>query len=167
MTQPRPSSPTISFIDQYSLRYQKIFPEVRSYEAFKQIQIGIITQSQRKSLSRISKIVGLKNSQSIHHFITSSPWTYQELRAVRLNLILEWLNGEAIDIIIDETGDPKKGNHTDYVDRQYLGRLGKVDNGIVTVNIYGLKNGILFPLVFEVYKPKSRLKPEDTYQSKM
>jgi SRSO17 transposase len=166
MTQPRPSQPTISFIDQYCLRYQKTFPEVRSYEAFKQIQIGIITPSQHKSLSRISKIVGLENSQSLHHFMTSSPWTYQELRAVRLNLILEGLKGEAIDIIIDETGDPKKGNHTDYVDRQYLGRLGKVDNGIVTVNIYGLKDGILVPLVFEVYKPKSRLKPEDTYQSK-
>jgi SRSO17 transposase len=46
------------------------------------------------------------------------------------------------------------------------GELGKVDNGIVTVNIYEVKNGIIFPLVFEVYKPKQRLKTEDIYQSK-
>jgi SRSO17 transposase len=58
------------------------------------------------------------------------------------------------------------GSHTDYVDRQYLGRLGKVDNGIVTVNIYGIKDGIVFPLIFEVYKPKQRLKLDDNYQSK-
>ena len=160
MTQPRASQPTIGFIDQYCSQYQSIFPEVRSYEAFKQIIIGIITPSQRKSLSRIAKIVGLEQGQSLHHFITNSPWTYQELRAVRLKLILDWLKGEAIDIIIDETGDPKKGSHTDYVDRQYLGRLGKVDNGIVTVNIYGIKDGIVFPLIFEVYKPKQRLKRE-------
>ena len=68
----------------------------------------------------------------------------------------------------------KKGTHTDYVARQYLGRLGKVDNGIVStgrvtrpsVNIYGVKDGITFPLIFEIYKPKSRLKSDDSYQSK-
>ena len=59
MTQPRASQPTIGFIDQYCRQYQSIFPEVRSYEAFKRILIGIITPSQRKSLSRIAKIVGL------------------------------------------------------------------------------------------------------------
>jgi SRSO17 transposase len=166
MTQPRTSQPTISFIDKYCQQYQRIFPEVRSYEAFKQIQLGIITPSQRKSLAKLAEIVGLENSQSLNHFITDSPWEYQELRAVRLNLILAGLKGKAIDLIIDETGDPKKGKRTEYVDRQYLGRLGKVDNGIVTVNIYGMNEGILFPLVFEIYKPKSRLKTEDTYQSK-
>ena len=68
----------------------------------------------------------------------------------------------------------KKGTHTDYVARQYLGRLGKVDNGIVragrvtrhAVNIYGVKDGITFPLIFEIYKPKSTLKSDDIYQSK-
>ena len=84
MTQPRASQPTIGFIDQYCSQYQSIFPEVRSYEAFKQIIIGIITPSQRKSLSRIAKIVGLEQGQSLHHFITNSPWTYQELRDSRL-----------------------------------------------------------------------------------
>jgi SRSO17 transposase len=58
------------------------------------------------------------------------------------------------------------GTHTDYVARQYLGRLGKVDNGIVSVNIYGVLDGITFPLLFEIYKPKSTLKPDDIYQSK-
>jgi hypothetical protein len=37
MKQPRTPQPTISFIDQYCRNYQKIFSEVRSYEAFKQI----------------------------------------------------------------------------------------------------------------------------------
>jgi SRSO17 transposase len=86
MTQPRTSQPTISFIDKYCQQYQRIFPEVRSYEAFKQIQLGIITPSQRKSLAKLAEIVGLENSQSL--------------------------------------------------------------------------------IVFEIYKPKSRLKTEDTYQSK-
>jgi SRSO17 transposase len=90
----------------------------------------------------------------LHNFISESPWSYQQLRANRLSLTKEWLKQAAIDIIIDETGDRKKGTHTDYVARQYLGRLGKVDNGIVSVNIYGVKDGITFPLIFEIYKPK-------------
>jgi SRSO17 transposase len=166
MTQPRAAAPTISFIDEYCSYYQTTFPEVRSYEAFKRMLMGIVTPSQRKSLTTIGEIVGLKNSQSLHNFITESPWSYQQLRANRLKLTKEWLAQAAIDIIIDETGDRKKGTHTDYVARQYLGRLGKVDNGIVSVNIYGVKDGITFPLLFEIYKPKSTLKSDDIYQSK-
>ena len=136
--------------------------------------LGIITPSQRKSLTTIGEIVGLKNSQSLHNFISESPWSYQQLRENRLKLTKEWLKQAAIDIIIDETGDRKKGTHTDYVARQYLGRLGKVDNRIVSagrvtrhaVNIYGVKDGITFPLIFEIYKPKSTLKSDDIYQSK-
>jgi SRSO17 transposase len=166
VTQPRAAALTINIIDQYCSQYQKIFPEVRSYEAFKRMLLGIITPSQRKSLTTIGEIVGLKNSQSLHNFISESPWSYQQLRAHRLSLTKEWLKPAAIDIIIDETGDRKKGSHTDYVARQYLGRLGKVDNGIVSVNIYGVKAGITFPLIFEIYKPKSTLKSDDIYQSK-
>lgn len=166
MTQPRMPHSTISFIDQYCSQYRNIFPEVRSYAAFKQILMGIITPSRRKSLTAIAQIVGLKNGQSLHNFFTNSPWSSQELRAVRLKLILNWLQGEAIDMIIDETGDPKKGKKTEYVARQYLGKLGKVEQGIVTVNIYGIRGGITFPLLFEIYKPKSRLQEGDIYRSK-
>jgi SRSO17 transposase len=70
MTQPRASAPTISFIDQYCSQYQTTFPEVRSYEAFKRMLLGIITPSKRKSLTTIGEIVGLKNSQSLHKFVT-------------------------------------------------------------------------------------------------
>ena len=52
-------------------------------------------------------------------------------------LILQALKGRKIFLIIDETGDKKKGKRTDYVKRQYLGKLGKIDNGIVAVTAWG------------------------------
>jgi SRSO17 transposase len=64
------------------------------------------------------------------------------------------------------TGYPKKGKATDYVARLYLGRLGKIDNGIVAVVSSGLVDGLTFPLMFEIYKPKERLKLKDSYLSK-
>jgi SRSO17 transposase len=80
MTQPRAAARTIIFIDEYCSYYQTTFPEVRSYEAFKRMLMGILTPSQRESLTTIGEIVGLKNSQSLHNFVTESPWSYQQLR---------------------------------------------------------------------------------------
>jgi SRSO17 transposase len=67
---------------------------------------------------------------------------------------------------VDETGDKKKGHSTDYVKRQYIGNLGKIENGIVVVTVWGLFKGMTFPLIFEVYKPKDRLKEQDEYKTK-
>ena len=69
-------------------------------------------------------------------------------------------------LLIDETGDCKKGTSTDYVKRQYIGNVGKQENGIVAVTAYGLVDGMILPLTFEVYKPREQLKDTDEYQSK-
>jgi len=166
MTAPRDPKPMVSFIDSYCAYYQNLFPEVRSFESFKNLHLGMISDIKRKTLPEIAKVVGLENGQSLHHFLTESPWEVVELRQYRLGRILQALQGRALTLIIDETGEPKQGSATDYVKRQYLGKLGKVDNGIVAVTAYGVTESMTFPLSFEVYKPRERLKPEDKYQSK-
>ena len=55
---------------------------------------------------------------------------------------------------------------TDYVKRQYIGNVGKKENGIVAVTAYGLVNGMILPLSFEVCKPRKRLKEGEEYYSK-
>ncbi len=110
--------------------------------------------------------MGLENSQSLHHFLTESPWEVEAVREQRFQLILKSLRGRKIQLIIDETGDRKKGKKTDYVSRQYIGNLGKVENGIVAVTAYGLIEGMTVILTFEIYKPKKRLKEGDIYRSK-
>ncbi len=82
-------------------------------------------------------------------------------------MTLEALKDHKITVVIDETGDRKKGTKTDYVARQYLGSIGKVDNGIVSVNAYGVYENITFPLICKVFKPKGTLKEEDSYKTKI
>lgn len=166
MTEPRPAQATVKFVDDYCQWYQSLFPEVRSFEAFKHLHIGMISDIKRKSLPAIAKVVGLDQEQSLHHFLTTSPWKVEQLRQQRLKLILQVLGGREISLIIDETGDRKKGDDTDYVKRQYIGNLGKIENGIVAVTAYGVIDKITFPLTFEVYKPKERLQDGDKYLSK-
>ena len=166
MVKPRHAVSTVKFIDSYCELYKDLFVEVRAYECFKYLHQGLISEIKRKSLPEIAKIVGLENEQGLHHFLTNSPWSAKELEARRLTIILNLLEGRAIDVIIDETGDKKKGKKTDYVKRQYIGNLGKIENGIVSVNAYGHLEGITFPLKFKIFKPKGRLKPTDEYKSK-
>ncbi len=90
-----------------------------------------------------------------------------KLKQRRLNRIKKALDGQAITVVIDETGDRKKGKKTDDVARQYLGSVGKVDNGIVSVNAYGVYSNITFPLSVKVFKPKGTLKEGDKYKTKI
>ncbi len=163
----RDAQPTVAIIDRYCEAYNDIFPEVRSYECFKYLHQGIVSPIKRKSLPEIAKVVGIKSYQSLHHFLANSPWSATKLKERRLTLTLEALKDQKIIVVIDETGDRKKGTKTDYVARQYLGSLGKIDNGIVSVNAYGIYKNITFPLMFKVFKPKGTLKKEDSYKTKI
>ena len=126
----------------------------------------MISDIKRKALPAIARVTGLSNEQGLLHFLTESPWKLEQLRQTRLKLILQVLAGREITLIIDKTGDRKKGETTDYVKRQYIGNLGKIEKGIVAVTAYGLLEGMTFLLTFEVDKPKERLGEGDTYLSK-
>ncbi len=163
----RDAHSTAPVIDEYCAEYKDLFKEVRSYECFKYLHLGIISSIKRKSLPEIAKTVGMISAQSLHHFMANSPWSVNELKEKRLRRLLKALNGQAITVVIDETGDRKKGKKTDYVSRQYLGSIGKVDNGIVSVNAYGIYEHISFPLVFKVFKPRETLKEAEPYKTKI
>jgi SRSO17 transposase len=166
MIAPRATVTTVTFVDDYCAAYSHLFSEVRTEENFKYLHLGMISDIKRKSLPEIARAVGLHDSQPLQNFLTDSPWSVTELRERRLALSLEMLKGQSIKLVIDETGDKKKGNHTDYVARQYIGNLGKVENGIVSVNAYGVLGDITFPLMFKIYKPKTTLKEGDSYKTK-
>ncbi|HLO89137.1 MAG TPA: IS701 family transposase [Nostocaceae cyanobacterium] len=166
MTLPRTAKKTVCFLDEYCEAFKDIFPEVRSFESFKNLLLGIISEEKRKTLPAIAKVTGLKNAQSLHHFISNSPWSTQEFQNRRLEILSNALKGEKFILIIDDTGDRRKGKTTEYIARQYIGNLGKVDQGIVSVNAYGIVDEVTFPLLFKIYKPQQQLAPGDKYKSK-
>ena len=54
------------------------FFDVRNYEYFKYLHLGLISDIKRKSLPEISRIVNV-SSQSLHHFLTCADWNLWEL----------------------------------------------------------------------------------------
>jgi SRSO17 transposase len=96
---PREAIATISFVDQYCSTYQELFPEVRGFECFKFLHVGMISEIKRKSLPAIAKVVCLTNPQPLHHFLAESPWDIEAVRAVRLQLLLSALKEQEYQIV--------------------------------------------------------------------
>jgi SRSO17 transposase len=166
MSKARQAIPTVTFVDEYCQLYQDLFPDVRSFEHFKSLHVGMLSEIKRKTLPAIAKVAGDLDPQALHHFVAFAPWSVEELRRRRLTLLRQALAGRSFVLCIDETGDRKKGKTTDYVAHQYIGNIGKLANGMVSVNAYGILDHITFPLLFKVFKPRTRLQPGDTYKTK-
>lgn len=75
------------------------------------------------------------NYQQLHHFISVSPWAHQPVIAAvsrDISKLFEERSGST-GLILDESGHRKGGKKSVGVSRQYLGSIGKVDNGQVAV----------------------------------
>lgn len=96
------------------------------------------------------------SGQNLHHLLTSSPWNYSVLMRLILNRCIKLLRTqkERIYILLDEVGYRKKGKHSACVGQQYLGCIGKNDNGQVAVTA-GLSAGDFYcPTAIELFMPK-------------
>ncbi len=116
---------------------------------------GLWGESERKNLTQISdNAVGVEY-EPLHHFMTDSPWSYHQINERRLQIISQCRQTKiscSFSLIVDDSGHRKSGNFTDCVGRQYIGEIGKTENGnvIVTTHIYdGIRS---FPLDVELYQ---------------
>src|SRR5437764_6624527 len=87
-----------------------------------------------------------------------SNWDERKVQAQRLQRLLEdpltAPSGRGV-LAIDEHGDRKAGDKIAHVGRQYLGNLGKVDNGVVSVTSLWADEGVYYPIDFEPYTKAS------------
>jgi DDE superfamily endonuclease len=60
-------------------------------------------------------------------------------------------------LIVDETGDPKRGSRIVLAAQQYLGKLGHVANGVVAVTSHWTDGSRQVPLGVRPYRPAGRL----------
>ena len=67
----RDAHPRVALVDEYCAEYKDLFKEVRNYECFKYLHLGIISTIKRKSLPEIAKVVSINGSiqfWKIYHF---------------------------------------------------------------------------------------------------
>lgn len=89
----------------------------------------------KHNIERMNERISDSEYQQLHHFISVSPWDHQPLIAAMsrdISKLFENRSGQ-VGLILDESGHRKSGKKSVGVGRQYLGSLGKVDNGQVAV----------------------------------
>jgi SRSO17 transposase len=99
-----------------------------------------------------------QDAQRLQWFLSESTWNPDALHDLRLQVMQSLSrtqpNANAV-LVVDETGDRKYGTHTAHVGRQYLGSIGKVDSGIVSVHVLYATSQAYFPLRLKPYTPAS------------
>ncbi|MFF3323132.1 IS701 family transposase [Streptomyces sp. NPDC002889] len=89
---------------------------------------GLLALPGRKTLRNIARqFDGAAAQQSVHHFISTSPWEWMPIRQTLARHVQRTLAPEAW--VIRPTVIPKVGSHSIGVDQQYLPHLGQAVNG--------------------------------------
>lgn len=78
--------------------------------------------------------------RTLQEFLSQLRWQEDRLRDRLQRLVAAEHPGPHTIGLFDETGDPKKGDKTPGVQKQWCGRLGKTENCVVTVHL-GLARG--------------------------
>jgi SRSO17 transposase len=95
---------------------------------------GQLSDLPRKIVEPMAIAAGVP-PRTLQEFLSLSDWNHALLRD-RVQQILARDHAEPNAIgIVDESGHPKKGNHTAAVQRQYCGNTGKIDNCVMSVHL--------------------------------
>lgn len=98
--------------------------------------------------------------QQLQYFLSESAWDAEALAGRTRQLLMNEPgtapSGDGV-LVLDDTGDRKKGHAADHVGRQYLGSIGKIDNGIVAVTTLWADEQHYYPLDVAPYTPAGRL----------
>lgn len=117
---------------------------------------GLLGTQRRKNIERIEADVAESNYQGMQQFLSDSPWDHQAVMHQVAGLAEQTVGGAGdTALYLDETSFAKKGNASVGVQRQYCGRLGKLENCQVGVFL-SLGRGTRSTLVdFRLFLPQA------------
>ena len=137
--------------------YAELFVSYRRdvSEKARQYVSGLMQAGSRKNIYAISEAVPDSDDRNLEQFITHSKWSGPEVLD-QVARDADELIGDATEaaLLIDESGFAKQGKMSVGASRQYLGRLGKVDNGQVAVFGVLAKGRFATAIDTRLYLPK-------------
>src|SRR5215213_580709 len=95
--------------------------------------LGLLADLPRKNCWTIAEHAGQATPDGLQHLLAGAVWDEHAVRDDVRDWLLEHLADPEAVLVVDETGDLKKGARTVGVQRQYTGTAGKVDNAQVAV----------------------------------
>src|SRR5215211_64455 len=163
MTRRQAATPAPGPLEAYTEHFDDLFSKVNQREAFRRYLVGLLLPSERNktltALANAEPIGGAQDArvQALQWFLSESTWNAEAVTQRRVGLLRAdpaTAPDAAGVLVIDETGDRKWGTKTAHVGRQYLGSIGKVDSGVVTVSSLWADARVYWPLAVEPFTPK-------------
>lgn len=110
-------------------RFSRVEPRRRAG----QLLLGLMADLPRKNCWTIAEHAGDTTPDGLQHLLGRAKWDADLVRDDLRAFVLEHLADDQAVLVVDETGDLKKGNRTVGVQRQYTGNAGLIENAQVAV----------------------------------
>ncbi|WP_432164726.1 IS701 family transposase [Streptomyces sp. bgisy031] len=162
MTRRLPCPPAPGPLEVYAARFDDLLSTLAQRRGFREYLAGLLLPRDRnKTLTALAgsePVVGAQHAavQRLQFFLSESTWDHDQVNARRVELLLAdpaTAPHSGGVLAIDDSGDRKDGKATAHIGRQWLGRLGKTDNGIVTVTTCWADENLYYPLHAVPYTP--------------
>jgi hypothetical protein len=162
MTNRKPVEPAPGPLEDYARRFDDLLASRAQREGFRRYLEGLLLAEERNktltALANTEPVFGAqrKEAQSLQWFLSESSWDPEKVSRRRIESMLgepDTAADESGALVIDETGDRKDGKATAHVGHQYLGGIGKIANGVVSVSSVYADERLYYPLEVEPYTP--------------
>ena len=142
-------------------RFGRVEPRQRA-RAF---VLGLLADLPRKNCWTIAEHAGDASPDGMQHLLARAVWDEDGVRDDVRTYVVEHLGDPGAVLVVDETGDLKKGTTTVGVQRQYTGTAGRVENAQVAVLLVYASQAGHGVLDRELYVPRGWIDDPDRRQA--
>jgi SRSO17 transposase len=132
-------------------RFARVEPRRRA-RAF---LLGLLSDVDSRSCWQLAEHAGEVSPHGMQRLLGEARWDSDAVRDDVRGYLVDELGDAAAVLIIDDTGDLKKGIHSVGVQRQYTGTAGRIENAQVAVFLAYASPGGYALIDREIYLPRS------------
>lgn len=131
------------------------FARVEPRRHAREFVLGLLAGLPRKNCWTLAEHSGHATPDHFQHLLARAKWDADTVRDDLRGFVADPLGTDDVVLVVDETGDLKKGTHTVGVQRQYTGTAGRIENSQVAVYLaYSTPRGHT-AIDRELYIPRS------------
>jgi SRSO17 transposase len=121
---------------EFSAVIDRIAPRFARYEPLRhagELILGMVSGLDRKNCWTIAEHRGAATPDGLQHLLARASWDADAVRDDLRDYVIDAFGDPGAILVVDETGDVKKGTATVGVQRQYSGTAGRIENSQVAV----------------------------------
>jgi SRSO17 transposase len=95
--------------------------------------LGLLADLPRKNCWTLAEHAGDPSPAGMQHLLARAVWDHDGVRDDLRAYVVEHVGDPQAVLVVDETGGPQEGRPDGWVQRQYTGTAGRVENAQVAV----------------------------------